>query len=76
MLRYHLRFQVVPGEDVERNARVLADLCREHGVEEVVLFFAAEEWNNGLLSAEEEDMWFDTIRRVKPIMDKLSLIHI
>jgi len=73
-LRYHLRFQIIPGENVERDARILADFCRKHGIEEVVLFFAAEEWNNGLLSAEEEDMWFDTIRRVKPIMDKAGLV--
>jgi len=60
-LRYHLRFQIAPGPNVERNARALARFCAERGVEEVVLFFAAEEWNNGLLSAEEEDLWFETI---------------
>lgn len=69
-LRYHLRFQIVPGKNVERDSRILSAFCKKHGVEEVVLFFAAEEWNNGLLSATEEDMWFTAIKKVKSVMDK------
>ena len=67
-LRYHLRFQIIPGRDVERDARDLAAFCRRHGVEEVVLFFAAEEWNNGLLSKREEDAWFDAVRRARGVL--------
>jgi len=71
--RYHLRFQVIPGPNAERDARALARFCTEHGVEEVVLFFAAEEWNNGLLSADEEDLWFDTVKRAKGILDSAGI---
>ncbi len=67
--KYHLRFQVIPGENAEQDARILADFCMKHGVEEAVLFFAGEEWNNGLLSRKEEDMWFDTVSAVKKILE-------
>ncbi len=73
-LRYHLRFQIIPGRNVERDARALAKFCRAHGIEEVVLFFAGEEWNNGLLSGKEEERWFRTLRRIKPILDKAGII--
>lgn len=72
-LRYHLRFQILPGEFVERDARDLVKFCRKHGVEEVVLFFAAEEWNNGLLSQAEEDQWFDAISRAKKVLDRAKI---
>jgi len=72
-LRYHLRYQIIPGENVERDARTLADFCRRHGVEEVVLFFAGEEWNNGLLSREEEDTWFETVKRAKKVLEEAGL---
>lgn len=73
-LRYHLRFQIIPGKNVEKDAHLLADFCKTYGVEEVVLFFAAEEWNNGLLSAKEEDIWFDTVKRTKSILEKAGTI--
>ena len=74
LLHYHLRFQVLPGKNTERDASVLARFCTAHGIEEVVLFFAAEEWNNGLLSREEEDLWFETIKGVKTVLDKAGVI--
>lgn len=67
--RYHLRFQVVPGGNAEEDARILADFCLKHRIEEVVLFFAGEEWNNGLLSEKEENVWFDTVRKAKEVLD-------
>ena len=72
-IKYHLRFQVIPGKNVIRDARILADFCAKHRIEEVVLFFAAEEWNNGLLSKKEEDAWFDTVSRVKKVLDGKGL---
>jgi hypothetical protein len=73
-LRYHLRFQVLPGRHVERDARTLARLCRRHGVEEVVLFFAGEEWNNGLLSKRDEDVWFDAVARAKGLLERAGIV--
>jgi hypothetical protein len=73
-LRYHLRFQVLPGKGAQGDAAVLARFCAAHGIEEVVLFLAAEEWNNGLLSREEEDLWFETIKGVKTVLDKAGVI--
>ncbi|OGV72846.1 MAG: hypothetical protein A3K19_16810 [Lentisphaerae bacterium RIFOXYB12_FULL_65_16] len=69
-VRYHLRFQIIPGANVESDARDLVAFCRKHGVDEVVLFFAAEEWNNGLLSQADEDTWFETVAKAKAILDK------
>jgi len=71
---YHLRFQIIPGKNVERDAHVLVNFCKTYGVEEVILFFAAEEWNNGLLSAKEEDMWFNTVKKAKIVLDKDKII--
>lgn len=72
--RYHLRFQVVPDGQVAAKAASLLRFCKAHGVEEVVLFFAAEEWNNGLLSQGEEDTWFDTVRTAKALLDEGGII--
>ena len=72
-IRYHLRFQIIPGEDVEQRSTELAEFCKKHDVEEVVLFYGAEEWNNGLLSQEEEDLWFGTVKTAKDILDKQDI---
>lgn len=72
-LRYHLRFQIVPGPNVERDADALSRFCADHGVEEVVLFLAAEEWNNGLLSAAEEDLWFEAVATAKRVLDRAGI---
>ncbi len=72
-IKYHLRFQVVPGDDVAADARILAAFCLKHGIEEVVLFFAGEEWNNGLLSVKEEDMWFDTVGKSREILESKGI---
>ena len=71
--KYHLRFQVIPGKYVKTDAEVLAKFCLKHKIEEVVLFFAGEEWNNGLLSRKEEDIWFDTVSKVKKILENKGL---
>ncbi len=73
-LRYHLRFQIMPGENVERDAQALAGFCTAHGVEEVVLFYAGEEWHNGLLSSNEEDLWFDVVGRAKQILEAAGIV--
>ena len=73
-LRYHLRFQVLPGKNAERDAAILGRYCQAHGIEEVVLFFAGEEWNNGLLTAKAEDTWFEAIKVIKSVLDKTEVI--
>ena len=72
-LRYHLRFQVLPGRNLNRDTRELIDFCRTHRVEEVALFFAAEEWNNGLLSRAEENRWFKAVSAVTELLRKNSI---
>ena len=70
---YHLRYHIIPGGDAERHAHSLADFCREHGIEEVVLFVAASEWNPGLLSATDETRWFNHLKKVKAILDDAGI---
>ena len=72
-VRYHLRFQILPGPDVEKHARILATFCRQHAVEEVVLFFDCEEWSTGLLTREAEDRWFDAVGRARAVLVKRGL---
>lgn len=71
--RYHLRFQILPGKNAARDAAALAEFCRAHGIEEAALFIAAEEWNNGLLSRAEEDLWFRTLREAKRVLDRSGI---
>lgn len=69
MTRYHLRYQVLPGAD----PRPLADFCVEHGVEEVVLMFGAEELHPGHLLGAEEDLWFELVRSARNVLAECGL---
>ncbi|MBN1435826.1 MAG: hypothetical protein JW936_02020 [Sedimentisphaerales bacterium] len=70
---YQLRYQILPGNDLKQRTSELVDFCQSHHIREVALFFAAEEWNNGLLSAAEEDLWFATIEQAKAILEKAGV---
>ncbi len=70
---YHLRFQILPTPRAQQDARDLVAFCRTHKIEEVALFVAAEEWNNGLLSKAEENKWFRAIQTAKAILDKAGI---
>jgi hypothetical protein len=72
-LRYHLRFQIIPGHNVQRDARALADFCHRHGVEEVVLFLSVGDWNNGPLTLAEEEEWFATLKQAKAVLESAGL---
>jgi len=71
--RYHLRFQVVPGPDVEERAEALAQFCQQLDIEEVVLFVAGEEWNNGPLGDPELEEWYRTLRVCKEVLDSAGI---
>lgn len=73
VIPYHLRFQIVPGENVVRHAQDLVRFCTRHDVDEVVLFFAAEGWSQGLLSGKEEDRWFSTVAEAKKILEDAGI---
>jgi len=59
--QYHLRIQVLPGPDIEERAQELARFCRDYEVQEAVLFVAAEEWNDGLLSDSDLEVWCEAL---------------
>jgi len=73
-LRFHLRYQILPGPKCARTARDLADFCLRHGVEEAVLFYNAEEWNNGHPTADEEDAWLQAVREAKEILEERGIV--
>ncbi|MFF1696404.1 hypothetical protein ACFVXC_22760 [Streptomyces sp. NPDC058257] len=56
--RYHLRFQLSPGDDIGDRARSLAKVCGENGVDEVVLLLGAEQLHTGHLAGLDEARWF------------------
>ena len=60
-VHYHLRVQVTPGPDVHRRAQELARFCLDHGVEEAVLFFAGEDWNDGILGDADLERWLEPL---------------
>lgn len=72
-VKYHLRFQIIPSKNVAKDAEALARFCQLHGIEEVALIFAAEEWNDGLLSRNQEDLWFDTVKTAKKVLEKAGV---
>ncbi len=72
-MKYHLRFQIVPGADVASRASSLTAFCHRSGVEEVVLFIAAEEWNNGLLSKSSWEEWKACLQCAKTILEGSGL---
>ncbi len=72
-VRYHLRFQVLPGKRAVEDSMILADFCEKNSIEEVVLFFAAEEWNVGLLSKIDEDRWFESIKTAGEILQERGI---
>ncbi|MCX7918815.1 MAG: hypothetical protein N3A72_04230 [bacterium] len=67
---YKLRYLVLPDTNVKEHCKQLVQFCRRHHVEEVILFIAPEEWNNGLLSHQEEDIWYRHITTVTHILRK------
>ncbi|MBM4046500.1 MAG: hypothetical protein FJ279_15425, partial [Planctomycetes bacterium] len=72
-LRYHLRFQIIPGRNVQRDARALADFCNRHGVEEAVLFLSVGDWNNGPLTLREQQEWFTALKQAKSVLESAGL---
>lgn len=64
MTRYHLRYQLFPGQDPAE----LAAFCTDHGVEEVVLMFGAEEFHSGHMVGVGEDLWFETVREARDVL--------
>lgn len=75
LFRYHLRFQLPPGKHVAKDARMLAEFCKLHGIEEVVLFVAAGAgWHAAILSLKEENLWFNTIKQAKTILNKAGIV--
>ncbi|WP_433246443.1 hypothetical protein ACQPYK_45250 [Streptosporangium sp. CA-135522] len=64
MTRYHLRYQLAPGQD----PAALADFCAGHGVEEVVLIYNSEELHTGHPVGADEDLWFETVRAARDLL--------
>lgn len=55
--RYILRYQIVPGYAASQRIEELVTFCRSARVEEVMLFFNAEEMADGHITREEIEPW-------------------
>jgi len=70
---YGLRFHILPDQDAAGRARDLGAFCRAHGIEEVHLFVAPEEWNDGLLDRAQIETSLEGMRQVLPILRQAGL---
>lgn len=66
--RYHLRFQLRPGDDIADRAANLAKVCQENEVAEVVLLIGAEEAYTGHLAGAEEHSWYETAAQAHAVL--------
>ncbi|MFC8127183.1 hypothetical protein [Streptomyces sp. NPDC057302] len=66
--RYHLRFQLRPGDDIAERAGNLTKVCQENEVAEVVLLIGAEEAYTGHLAAEQELSWYETVAQAREVL--------
>ncbi|MEU5950706.1 hypothetical protein [Streptomyces sp. NPDC047525] len=71
--RYHLRFQLRPGDDLADRARALAKVCGENGVEEVVLLLGAEQQHTGHLAGADEARWFAAAGEARDVLGAAGL---
>lgn len=71
--RYHLRFQLRPGDGLAERASALAKVCHENGVEEVVLLLGAEEAYTGHLTGADEDRWFEAAATARDVLTAAGL---
>ncbi|MEU3739779.1 hypothetical protein AB0E78_22195 [Streptomyces sp. NPDC032198] len=71
--RYHLRFQLRPGDDLADRARALAKVCGENGVEEVVLLLGAEQQYTGHLAGADEARWFAAAGEARDVLSAAGL---
>ena len=70
---YGLRFHILPDENDQERARELAAFAQAHGIKEVHLFVAPEEWNDGLLDQEQIERYIASMRRILPILREAGL---
>ena len=74
--RYHLRYQIHPGEEraaTLREAETLAKACEDLEIAEVVLLLGAEDVHDGHLTGAAEDRWFDTAAEVSGVLRACGL---
>ncbi|MEU6990113.1 hypothetical protein ABZ953_05550 [Streptomyces sp. NPDC046465] len=71
--RYHLRFQLRPGDDLADRARALAKVCGENGVDEVVLLLGAEQLYTGHLAGIDEARWFEAAGEARDVLSAAGL---
>ncbi|UUN30050.1 hypothetical protein [Streptomyces sp. FIT100] len=71
--RYHLRFQLRPGDDLADRAGALARMCGENGVDEVVLLLGAEQLYTGHLAGPEETSWFAAAAEALAVLSDAGL---
>ncbi|MFF9909684.1 hypothetical protein [Streptomyces sp. NPDC013457] len=62
--RYHLRYQLLPGQD----PRELGEFCVAHAIDEVVLIYGSEELHTGHPAGADEDFWFEHVAHAHKVL--------
>lgn len=77
--RYCFRFCCDPGFNDELEIPKLLSFVEQVRVDDVMVFVNVEELNTGHLSAEEQEIWLDLLKRIQPLLDErgvtLSVNH-
>ncbi len=71
---FMLRYTLLPDETRSERIRELVEFCRETGVQEVVFFINAEEFNDGHLTAEETRVWLEAIEEAKEKLEEIGVL--
>ena len=73
LVKYELRFQILPNQFAVQRAKELVKFCLQHRVPSVLLFFNAEEWNRGHVTEKETRQLTAMFRNIIPLFRKAGL---
>ncbi|MBR7130768.1 MAG: hypothetical protein IKC82_02100 [Lentisphaeria bacterium] len=71
--RYILRYYIDPGYDEDTRIAELLDFCQEGEIDDVMLFFNAEEVNNGHITKEELAPWLVMAKKIKNALASIGV---
>ncbi|MCI5778326.1 MAG: hypothetical protein MR051_00660 [Lentisphaeria bacterium] len=68
-----LRYCIDPGFHEEERIRELTDFCRKSGIDEVMLFFNAEELNTGHWQPDDMRRWLPLAKKIKQALAEIRV---
>ena len=71
--RYILRYYIDPGFHEDERIAELIDFCRQAAIDEVMLFFNAEEMNTGHWQLQELYQWLPLAKKIKAALAQIGV---